>query len=301
MIKLKYSNRELSDTVKNLGLNLSSKTIYYYSITDLPDNMIQKQFFVDRYHYPLKVGDILFNSERQCVATFIACLLEDGLNNFITSDFLLGLSSKCVIRDVYESKTPCGSSLVLKNKRPMDVFEKSLCDRWMLFFHMTACRYKFSTISSHKPHEELMRTGDKFLCYAHMNDKEYGIYMSPQSAAMKITDPNDWLGLNVHGRILMMVRDELRSVPLKKIEIDMDNPVSIIIRCEYPGLLNIHLDMCEYLLGMEKGVISLSQINKNNMNYLYEVVVRMQKVKNMSVVISRLKELILNYPELEII
>lgn len=300
-MKLRYSNKELSNMLKESGMSLSSKTIYYYSITELPEHMIQKQYFPDRYHHPLKVGDILFNSERQCISVFLACLLDDNLENFVSTEYLFNLNSKSLIRSVYECKTPCGSSLFFKTNRPMDHLERMLVSKWMLFLNIIACRYKFSTLNSRRAYEELMKTGNKFLCYAHPNDKEYGIYMTPENAATKMTDPLQWLGNNIHGRILMTVRDEIKSIPLKTIPKDPENVINIIVRCARPGLLKIHLGMCEYLLGMEKDTISLNQVNQDNISFIYEVSVHMQKTKTINNTINKLKELLLDYPELEII
>lgn len=301
MIKLGYSNRELSRLLLTFNIELARKAIYYFSTTPLPKNMIQKQMFCDRYVGVFKINDVLYSSERQCVSFFIACLLDDKLEFDIDLEYMNNLPKRCVRRMVYEAETPCSSSLALQSRRKMDVFEKALCDKWMLFFHLLACRYKFCTLNSDKAYNALMTTGDKYLCYAHMNDNVYGINMSPQEASLKISDPIQWTGQNIHGRILMTIRDEFKNIPIKRIGKDMDNPMKVIIRCEYPGLLKAHITMIEYLLGMESGTISLEPINKENVSYLYDVIAYIPRNKYANGIVKQIEEMLQEYPELEVI
>lgn len=302
MIKLGYSNKELSKSFITSGVSLAEKTIYYFSTTPLPKTMIQKQMFCDRYVGAFKINDVLYSSERQCVSFLVACLLEGGLNDDINPDFISGLAKNDVRRIVYEAETPCLSSMKLKQLREMDVFERDMCDKWVLFFQLLACRYKFSTLHSDKAYNALMSTGDKYLCYAHMNDKTYGINMNPQEASLKISDPIQWCGQNVHGRILMTVRDEFRSIPIKRVEKDENYPINTIIKCKHRGLLRAHIRMIEYLLCMEPGTIVAEMINDDDdIGYLYHVTAYVPKNKYANSIVMRIRWMLQEYPELEVI
>lgn len=301
MIKLGYSNRELSKSFITSGVELAKQTIYYFSTTPLPKNMIQKQMFSDRYIRAFKVGDVLFSSERQCVSFFIACLLDDMLEHDINQKYVDNLPKQCARKAVYNAETPCSASLILKSRNSMGVYGKALCDKWILFFHFLACRYKFSSLYSVRTYDALMTTGDKYLCYAHVNDNVYGINMGPQDAALKMFDPIQWPGQNVHGRILMAIRDEFRSIPIKPVYKEFNNPARIIIKCEHHGLLKAHITMIEYLLNMEPGIIELKPVNRKNVSDLYDVIVYIPKNKYTNDIVSRVRDKLQEYPGLEII
>lgn len=297
-----YTNRELKDMLAKGGYGLSQRTIYYFSTEKLPDNMIQKHMFPDRYVYNFKMNGVLYSSERQCVSFLLACLLDDGLMNGVDAEYVSSLRNGGMRYEVYHSDTPCSASSSLKRFRILDPYDRKLMDDWSPFLHLLACRYKFSCMgNSGKCNETLMSTGDKFLCYANINDGVYGINMSANDAAMRMKSPDDWRGANLHGRILMTVRDNMRSVPISVIPKDLDNRTRIVVRCPRPGLLIPHVDMCAYLMGLEDGSVTVMDSGNKNVRNLYDIDMFIARSKSAGSIIERFRRMLREYPSLEIV
>lgn len=300
-MKLGYSNKELAGLIKRNGLNLKEEVLYYFSPGIMPSNMIQKNMFSERFNRLFKMGNLPFYSERQGFHVLMAVLALDGFVTPLDENALDGLKKENkAISLAMKTKDPCVASMTVKPI--VEFMDWKLVKEWGTFVRLLLCRYKFSPSQPYNsPFENLMRTGEKILCYAHINDKSLGIYDSPQEAYLRYASPDEWKGANVHGRILMTVREDMRSVRIRKAESNEGVSTRIVIKCSRPGLLKYHVDMATYLSGMQEGTATLNLGINENVPWMHEVVLSLTVGKKTAMTVDKFKRFLLEYPGLEIL
>lgn len=145
-------------------------------------------FLSQWYNSDFMEGDILFSTCEQYMMYKKALLFKDIIS----------------ANNILKEKNP---ALIKKLGRKIKNFdeEKWIEERFNIIYQANI--YKFKTNETLK--KKLLESGDIILAEASPYDKIYGIGLKPNHPDVK--NPNMWKGLNLLGKALMKVREELQE------------------------------------------------------------------------------------------
>jgi len=145
------------------------------------------------------------------------------LSNWASSPIVIdGLSYNCVEQWIMASKArACGDEAILsqilqsKSPRKQKGLGRSIDDKLVRRFWTLQRKWEAQVTgvgAKFKQNEhlaiKLLRTGSKRIGEASPSDRVFGIGLAPSDPAAQ--DPQNWRGLNLLGKALMCIRDELR-------------------------------------------------------------------------------------------
>lgn len=287
-MKLPYTNKEIATILQKNRWRLPDHCIYYFSTSAVSG--LQKNLLPDDAVTPFRALDLTFRSARHCRALLSYAQMkkmdrEGWGDKGITEVVIRG---DRIMSKIMGEERPNGAMAIA---RP---FISKLPIEWVDIIRLISYRYKF--LSNKEMTKLLASTEGSFLCYAHINDRVEGIYRSPAQMS-GITDIREWKGENRAGRTLMMVRDELSSMPFHNVIPSDGRPVKILIRLFDNMLFNMFLDTLMRIMRISKGCIEFEKKEDDLVTLLYYIDRDKRKQHRVTSLIRALSL----YPGLEVI
>lgn len=288
---MKYNNIELSAIQRDGNIELRSHVVYFFSSRHISGRKINREVFLMTHKSPIRIHKELYDTVERaywCMKMMLAC-----------SSFRYGIFMPEQIRMLVHRKSVMDVKRIARTYKYSD--EAMLeWEQWEEFILLMLNLLKFTACSSSFT-DELLKTDDKFIAYAHPNDKVLGINMNESDALYSSRTPADWKGRNLLGQALMEVRDIIRGTNDTDTVVDGDQNTTVVLKCEKSYLLYDWSVLCRRIVGIPDNAFNITHSMKSLAYDVFTVNIYLKKSKERVKVVNSYLEYLRLYPGLEVI